>query len=375
MPTASKNSAISCPSGAPPEIGVRRRPPSRSRIFVEDEPVGEARLQLQRASDGLARLLPLADLSPDPERPVGQSALHARRLVEGRDDRGVNLLVDAGHARQHRRTHGQQGVRRLQRVGQEGDRVADVRAGQVHQPPEVVGEREVQEHQVVVVHVARQVVDHRHHRVVVAMPHHAALGRACRARGVLEREEIVLVDGSDRLGERRRVLLAEARALGFELGEIGHGQQVPKARQRGSVLFDACRQVGIRTEHADRLGVVEDVRGVVGRAVRVDGRHDGSDLRQREVEQRPLERRAGEDRERLALPDAPREQAVGQVLDALGRLGPADLVPVIAVLDEIRGAVAVARDRVLPESCDRSLRSHGVESTRRTCRNGESRAE
>ena len=78
----------------------------------------------------------------------------------------------------------------------------------------------------------------------------------------------------------------------------------------------------------------------------VDRRADRADLRQREVEQRPLERRAGEDRERLALPDAAREQAVGEVLDALGRLGPGDLVPVVAVLDEVGGAVAMPRDGV-----------------------------
>ena len=63
-----------------------------------------------------------------------------------------------------------------------------------------------------------------------------------------------------------------------------------------------------------------------------------------------------EDRERVALAHAEREQAVRVALDALGRLGPRDLVPVVAVLDEVgRRPAAPARDRVAPEPRDRAF--------------------
>ena len=69
----------------------------------------------------------------------------------------------------------------------------------------------------------------------------------------------------------------------------------------------------------------------------VDGHDDRADVGEREVEQRPLERRPREDRERVALADAAREQPVGESLDALGGLGPGHVVPVVVVLDEVRG--------------------------------------
>ena len=102
--------------------------------------------------------------------------------------------------------------------------------------------------------------------------------------------------------------------------------------------LDVGRLVGVLAEHADGLGVVEDVRRVLRRAVRVDRRRDRADERKREVEQRPFHRRPREQCERLATADATGEEAVGEVLDPLGRLGPGDLVPVVVVLDEVGGA-------------------------------------
>ena len=107
----------------------------------------------------------------------------------------------------------------------------------------------------------------------------------------------------------------------------------------------------------------------------IDGGDDRADLREREVEQGPFHDRAGEDGERLALPDAARQEAVGQVLDALGGLRPADVVPVVAVLHEIGGALAIPRDGVLPEPCDRPVPVPWPGIYPQQCRNGESRAE
>ena len=90
----------------------------------------------------------------------------------------------------------------------------------------------------------------------------------------------------------------------------------------------------------------------------VHRRSDGADLGEGEVEQRPLERRPRERRERLALAHAAGEQAVGQVLDPLRRLGPCDLVPVVAVLDEVGRARPLPGDGVAPEPCDRAIGAH-----------------
>ena len=88
---------------------------------------------------------------------------------------------------------------------------------------------------------------------------------------------------------------------------------------------------------------------VAGRAVRVDRDADRSDVAEREVEERPLERRAREDPEGVALADAQREEAVGEQLDPLGRLGPRDLAPAVLGLDEVRGRPC-SRDGVAPEA-------------------------
>ena len=100
---------------------------------------------------------------------------------------------------------------------------------------------------------------------------------------------------ADGVVERRRMLGLEDGALRLERREVVERQHVAQARQRAALAprpSPTCFVV--LAEHADRLRVVEDVRDVLRRAVGVDGRADGADLGEREVEQRPLERRARE---------------------------------------------------------------------------------
>ncbi len=84
----------------------------------------------------------------DVERPVDQPALHPGCLGERRRDGRVDLFVHAGDARQDRGPHLRDGPSDLERVGEKRDRVALVGAGEVHEAPEVVREREVEEHHV-----------------------------------------------------------------------------------------------------------------------------------------------------------------------------------------------------------------------------------
>jgi len=68
--------------------------------------------------------------------------------------------------------------------------------------------------------------------------------------------------------------------------------------------------------------VLEDV-AALGRGDRgVDGRGDGSDLGEREVEQRPFEPGSGEHAEGIALADAEREEAVCELVHRQRGLGP-----------------------------------------------------
>ena len=129
-------------------------------------------------------------------------------------------------------------------------------------------EREVEEHQVAAADVGRQMVDHRRHRVVVAMADHAALRRAGRARRVDEREQVVLADRRDRVVERRWMLDLERCAFGLERRKVVEGQHVPQAGERAAHLLDFRDLGGILAEDADRLGVVEDVGDVLWRVVR-----------------------------------------------------------------------------------------------------------
>ena len=104
--------------------------------------------------------------------------------------------------------------------------------------------------------------------------------------------------------------------------------------------------------------MVEDVGDILGRAIRIDGRSDGADLRQSEVEEGPFQRRARERRKGFALLNTPGEEPVREVVDALGGLGPGHLVPVVAVLNEIRGAHAIVCDSIPPEARNRPVSTH-----------------
>ena len=108
----------------------------------------------------------------------------------------------------------------------------------------------------------------------------------------------------------------------------------------------------VLAEDADRLRVREDVLDVGRRVVCVDGHRDRPDVREREVEQRPLERRPGQDPERVTFAHAARQQPVRQCGHTLCGLEPGDLVPVVAMLDEVCRALLAPRDSVAPEPWD-----------------------
>src|SRR4029453_3356721 len=106
-------------------------------------------------------------------------------------------------------------------------------------------------------------------------------------------------------------------------------------------------------EDADRLGVVEDVLAVLRRAVRVDRRADRADVCEGEVEERPLQARLAEDRERVALADAERQQAVRELVDRRGGLGPRDRPPAALAFPERGGRRRPRAGPAATASCHR----------------------
>ena len=280
----------------------------------------------------------------------------------------MHLLVDARHAREDRRPHGRKRRGRLERVGQERERVADVGPGQVHEPAEVVRERQVEQHDVADRREALEMVDDGHHGVVVAVRDHAALRRPRRPRRVDVREEVVLRDGRGCLAQRVRMLLRVRAAACGEVVEVGVGEDMAQLRQLAAAPPSPSR-AGPRPRRGRRqIRVAEDVAGVRGRAVRVDRRADGADRAESKVEERPLDARRAEQSEGVALADAEGKKPVRVCLDPFRRLGPRDGLPVAVPLVEVGGRVALGRDGVAPEPCDRPLPgrlllSHETDST------------
>ncbi len=163
-------------------------------------------LRLQPGRNRLAALAQLADPLSYAERPVHDLPLRACFRVERGRDAGVDLLVKARHAREHRGPDDRERLGDLERIGAERNREPEIGPEQVDQPAEVVRERQKEQD-----HVARGEDVVRRlgllaHRVVVAVPDHAALGRSGRAGGVDEREQVVLVDLGGGFLDRARVL-------------------------------------------------------------------------------------------------------------------------------------------------------------------------
>ena len=175
------------------------------------------------------------DPRPDAERPVERArASRPCASSKPRDDRGVDLLVDARHAREDRRPHRRSAVGDAERVGAEGERearrTAPTGGGAARSCGRAGGRgaacrraRRSRSH----------LVDDGDHLVVVAVADHAALRRAGRARRVDVREEVVLADRGARLVERRRVRRGELAAARLEVVEVGEREHVAEPGQLG----------------------------------------------------------------------------------------------------------------------------------------------
>ena len=119
----------------------------------------------------------------------------------------------------------------------------------------------------------------------------------------------------------------EVDAVRGQSGEVVVGEDVLEPRELVGDLLDLRELGSVLADDPDRFGVREEVADVAGGVVRVDGDPDGADLREREVDERPVEAVLGEDRERVALADAAGEQPVRIGAHELVRIAPGHLAP------------------------------------------------
>ena len=121
-------------------------------------------------------------------------------------------------------------------------------------------------------------------------------------------------------------------------------------------LLDLRELRGVLADDPDRLGVREEIADVTCGVVGVDRDPDGADLRQREIDERPVEAVLGEDSERVALAHAAGEEPVRVGAHELVRIAPGHLAPAAAlrVLDEVGRCLPLGGYGVSPEARDRA---------------------
>ena len=114
----------------------------------------------------------------------------------------------------------------------------------------------------------------------------------------------------------------EVDAVRGQPGEVVVREDVLEPRELVGDLLDLCELLGVLADDSNRVGMREEVADVTRGAVRVDRDPDGADLRQREVDERPVETVLGEDPERLALAHAAGEEPVCVGAHELVRIAP-----------------------------------------------------
>ena len=201
--------------------------------------------------------------------------------------------------------------------------------------------------------------DRLDHRGVVPLAEHAALRVAGGARRVEERQRVVQADLGARLVQRARVLgrVGAPRRLDVgqrpaRAGDVDADHPL-EGGQLDLEVVHLRELLGVLGDQHLRLGVAQDELDLGGRRSRIDRDHDRADRRQGVVGECPLEPRAAQDRDLVALLNVEGEEAVRQRGDAVGGLLPADLAPAVGFADEERGARTVGADALPPQLADR----------------------
>ena len=170
--------------------------------------------------------------------------------------------------------------------------------GLVCEPPVAVGEWQEEEHDVAGALHALHDTGRRGDEVAVR--EHAPLRGPCRAGGVDERREVVLLD---RLG----LQMLRQPPLGLELLEPVERDHLAQRGQGAADGYELAGLLLVLGEGEHGLAVLEDVLAFLGGARRIETDDDSADRHHRPVEQNPLEPRAREHCDPVAVPDSARQ--------------------------------------------------------------------
>ena len=259
---------------------------------------------------------------------VGNALVHAL----------VHLLPEAGHAAHHRGTHLAERLLHVGRIQIDAHQHAAPQAEVGPRLLEDVGEGEEIERHVPVGQNAEQLVVHAEYLIIIAIPQHHALRFACRARGVEDVHQVMLLDVGGALGNQR--LVRQVAAQGQELVPI-EGGQVARVFLHRAVEDDELLQgfaeaedgeCGIilellaHEEEADS-GIVHDILHLQRRAGGIERDGDGAVGKGREVRREALRLVLREDAHVLQLIHAEGHQGIGRQAHGTFKLSPRDREP------------------------------------------------
>ena len=199
-----------------------------------DEAVGDAVLESEEPAAAACR--PLAESPARRPTPSAQStSLRFAPLCSSKAERVASCTFSKmrGTPGSRCRPYVRERFGDPGRIGAERRREADLRAGEMEEPSEVVRERQPEQDDVLGLDQLGHLGDRGHHLVRVPVPDHARLRRAGRARGEDERVQVVLVDRCDRARRGRRGRRQRAPGLG------PRGR--PGRRRSGCAAPDRCR--------------------------------------------------------------------------------------------------------------------------------------
>ncbi len=198
-----------------------------------------------------------------------------------------------------------------------------------------------------------EVVEH------VAVAQHRALRVPGGARGVDHGRQVVAIDRSDAVAPRDPVgglhlgtrddVLERERAIRELAGRLER-DDVLEGRAFGADARDLVRLLRVLDEDGLRLHVVDDERRLARLGLGIDRAGDGPERQRREIGDRPLRARAGDDADGVAVADAEVLQAQRQVRDPVPHLavGAARPAPRVVVGAPPRRASASAASSASP---------------------------
>jgi hypothetical protein len=204
---------------------------------------------------------------------------------------------------------------------------------------------------------------------MVAVGLHDALGRPRGARGIHDRRNVLGAAGGDALGQRRLVRLGlipsrAAQRLPRHHRRRGLGRVVPAHHDDVLEVGNLLARLqhlgelgGILDEHRPGAGVLEHVGDEIRRIARIDRYCDAAGAEDGEVRLHPLGPAGRQQRHRVALGPAERDQPQRQLAHGVADLAPRARLPGPGLLELLRRPLTAALDST-PEHLGKRVFRH-----------------